>query len=483
MYRSPLYLLPSDQRHQSGAPDLKLLRKELLLRLELAGGTTLRINKQEFDRNDLIKAVEDLASNFFFHQKVFRNRPLLAFLESGKIDYFEQPDSWSDLDDPDFQTWLHPFFTERYAQMLYKCVSEKGFYSINRLRVLDRTNFQLPPTYQDAAYQKAFKYLREMVSEAETKTSYSITKTKGLLAIDPKISAYANPHFLNVFQHLPADFQAIRTQFGNYNLLLLNAAFSKDSNFKAFERSTLVTLSYAAKISGYTKNTPDLINIGKSIDHFLSHQEMEKRSERSNIGSFIGILAMSILIGIFVVYLNSSGNSVSKHPSEIDLEAEIAKMTAPLREFNLVDSFSVADLTGDWHTSLAPEGTPAFGHYLSFNEDKTGNSTYYFSLKNTSGTCQLRIPFKWSAIKIKGDGGIMDKIWLQYLEKRYTTTDCYWKQLSANSQALYKILRDKKFNLATIEDFEMSSVPGHPGEKKLKAETFIHKPNVYLKVK
>lgn len=483
MYRSPLYLLSPEQRSQLKLPDLKLLRKELLLRLELAGSTTLRINGQELDRNQLIKAVEDLKANFAFHQKVFQNQPLLAFLESGKIDFFEQPESWSDLDDPDFQAWLRPLFTERYARVLYKCVSVKGFYSINRLRVLDRTNFQLPASYRDAAYQKAFSYLQEMVTEAKTKTSYSITKTKGLLAIDPKITEYANPHFLNVFQHLPAAFQAIKTRFGIYNLLLLNAAFTEDSNFEAFERGTLVCLSYAAKISGYTNNKPDLINIGNTIDHFLAQQEMEKKSEKSSIASFIGIFVTFLLIGIFVVYLHSSGNSPSTSPPEIDLEAKIAEMTAQLREQDLIDSFSIADLVGNWHTSLSPEGAPAFGHYLSFHEDKTGISTYYFSLKQNPETCELSIPFKWSAVKIKGDGGMVNKIWVQYLEERYKTSDCYWKQLSANSQAFYKMLRSKKFNPASIEGFNLSSVPGHPGEKKLKAETFGSKPDVYLKVK
>ncbi|MCB0633283.1 MAG: hypothetical protein KDD15_26285, partial [Lewinella sp.] len=348
-FQSPVHLFPEDQLDRIDKIDFEVLRRELLRRLSRSGQTKLNIHQLEYDQQAIIAGLEDFQRSPEQHLRLYRNKPLLAFLETGEATFFETPESWEDVYDPAFQNWLEPYFTARYEYMMYRCVSEKGFLSLNRLRLIDSSKFELPAAYRDRSYQKAFTFLQEMLREARQKTSFTREKKNDLYRIDPIASKYIIPHFMHVFRHLPPYFQPLTTEYINYVHTLFSTAFQKDVAFKTdvldlFEHSSLVTLSHAAKIIAHHMNKPNLHQFGEMINHYLAENAQNESEEKA-----IAIYKLSMYAVAFIAFLVICFKYCGKRSN--DPADQKAGIETPKADQTIPDVLSV--LEGAWYTTTS----------------------------------------------------------------------------------------------------------------------------------
>lgn len=371
VYHSPFHLIPEAKRDHPETLDLKILRRELLLRLELSGETTIQINGREYDRNDIIQAIESLKTNYYFHLSLYRNQPLLRFIESGQLTFFDDPDSWPLIEDNKFQQWIAPYFCARYADVLYRLVAKGKLHHINKLSRILKSDFPLPLPYRELCYQPTVAYYQELIKEISNKFRNPFPpKSKKL---PPELANFLCSFHYKVLSLLPEDFFPVKKSFGDYCYRLLALAIDQDNlPLDIFPSQTRHILKWAVKIALLSRKN-DLL------------REIERKFSRSTsaLAEFMEVFRVlhliSVLIIFFVIFLNTCTNEKEEQPPPI--------------EFNLQALF------GEWDRSLYRQDTTVLEHKVSFFKNGTGLSVATFRATSDFSCCQLETSFVWTLTK------------------------------------------------------------------------------------
>lgn len=470
VYHSPFHLIPELPENADVPPDFRMLLRQLLLKLELNGGTTMVINGQEYDRNRLRWVMEDLKDNFAHHLRVYRNPYLLQFLESGDLSFFKQPPSWLDLQYPDFAKWLRPYFTDQYAQLLYKAVSEKGFRSINKLRILSESKFKLPVTYRDPVNYRAFRYLQGLLREAEHKISLKPRRKAGKVRLDKNLKDYLTPHLLNVIRNLNDDFLTVKTGFADWTQNLLHFTFTEENEFKKFNRIDLELLEIAAQLNYAVTGDESINRLASHINQFLVYEAGESRKLPKWLRKILafGLFFLSFSVIWFPRLLYKSTPQKALDQSFIDANAAARRKDA-------IKSY----LVGDWETPLSQEDSLKYGHNFTFYKDGKGESSYYFPQKGNNGTCFLSVAFSWS-VEV-GYPERTDTLHLELSDIRYRMANCQGILASEPGLTLYRQLTTNSLSQNISVSFIFPELDPDSGNQ-VPIHSFLSPPHLWPKL-
>lgn len=161
MYQSPLHIIPNYDFSRINAKALKRLRKELSLKFELKQATQITLNGVAFDKEMVFKNLDEIGENGSMHQHIFENKVLLAFLEKGKLDFFEEElTHFFTKDYPtEFTTFLQPYFSAGLEQTIYQLVTQPDYQNLKRLKKILVQKEHFPPTYWTNAFTKVHQHL------------------------------------------------------------------------------------------------------------------------------------------------------------------------------------------------------------------------------------------------------------------------------------------------------------------------------------
>lgn len=207
MYLSPFYILPAEIIGD-GAIDktsLRRAKKRLMAEFELAGTPTIDINGQTFDKTAIFRFFEDIdqKEGLDFHAYIFKNKALLAFLEEGKLDFFNTEkvdDIWND---PDFVRFIAPHFSEQFNTVLVKALKDRRNINLERLC---KYPFLLDLEDEGACYQKSYRYLKRQVHDLEE----IVRRCKSTYVEEREIKPFLHLLFIRKLNLLPDYFGGIR---------------------------------------------------------------------------------------------------------------------------------------------------------------------------------------------------------------------------------------------------------------------------------
>jgi len=111
------FQLPFDSR------TLQRERKKLLAELELTGGDTVELNGRKFTKNELIDYFEELQQENIaaWHLAIAEDPVLLRFLQDAAINAGGLFREAGIYDEPDFITWISPYFRAAFTSMVTTC--------------------------------------------------------------------------------------------------------------------------------------------------------------------------------------------------------------------------------------------------------------------------------------------------------------------------------------------------------------------------
>jgi hypothetical protein len=260
--------------------------------------TTIKIKGREYDKNTLLTTFEELKEAAPFHLILYKNQPLLGFLENGEVDFFTIPKSWEDLDDLVFMVWIESSFTERYREEMYKCSTAKGFQSLNKLKIICQSEFELPFTFQDACHEKTYSYFYNLIAEGKRKFKNPVKIiSRKKRTVLKGTEAYLSIHYFSALKILPASFNNLKEQYGYFAHSILYAALYKGKFMQYFDKDSLKTLKLCAQISAELIQNKSAKNIQKDIQKVIEAKEMSNL-EALSIGLMIYLI---IFLTLFVL--------------------------------------------------------------------------------------------------------------------------------------------------------------------------------------
>ncbi len=136
-YISPFSILEiSDEQSGSGFSqrDFFLAKRTLLAEAELSESKTIIRNGRELSKEDILALFDRVsADNPEYHFRVFKNKSLLAFLESGTFDTEMPPDLTDAQEDEDFRKFLKPYFIPVWSEALLAFYRTRNFDALTEL--------------------------------------------------------------------------------------------------------------------------------------------------------------------------------------------------------------------------------------------------------------------------------------------------------------------------------------------------------------
>lgn len=213
-YLNPFHILAHHVR-EGDKIDKALLRKvkkRLLSEFELLGTSTIIVGAQEFDKHAILQFFDKLEKDksLYQHWQVFNNKPLLAFLEEGDLNYLKRSGAMADLlEDEQLFQYIRPHIVEQFNDALYDAVRK---IDIRLTRLLSQNIQQLPNKPETEAYQKTYRYLRSRIQDLDLTGKTILRPNERVL--DSEIEDFLHPSFMAIM-NLLADhyFKQLRNEY------------------------------------------------------------------------------------------------------------------------------------------------------------------------------------------------------------------------------------------------------------------------------
>lgn len=373
-FTSPLHLVPAADHNRLTDQYIKRLRKELLLRFELEDQTEISVNGLLYDKDRVIKTVEELRSNRQEHLWLFQQTSLLAFLEKLELQFFANPKDWQSLDHPDFGGWLWPYFSGQLRTLIFKLVATKDVSSTRALKQIFDYDFHLSGDRADEVYQGAFAELMRFIQGAG-EVSAAPFRTNYPSRLKREAGTYFDPYYITVFNLLPSHFTSLKIKYAVQAIDFLGKIFHKhkQKDVERLPRSELQVIYDAIRVAVRLGGYSEL----RTIETYL-HSILQERKPKSAY-EFFGIFAAILFIVLIVFGLLFGGSSKN---SQATIRA------------NPNSSPAVPNLVGDWsETIFANDLTLDNYHILRFGRS-TGEELIYRSYKGQHFCLYVR-PFDW----------------------------------------------------------------------------------------
>ncbi len=296
LYESPLHIIPKSFDFDGSAKQLKRLRKELLLRFDLSGSTTIDIDGKAFDRQSIIQHINALTEQSEFHLAIYQCPSLLAFLTHQELTFFKKKEDWQLIEEVTFQKQLQPYFTAAYSKKLKAILSKNVALPTAELTALLKNDFSLPYSYEADAYADSMGYLKQWIREINTAYSKSVKYVDepdftDIRALTKKLKPYFTPFYLTAFQSLPNHFDQLKYSYSNVAVDLVNFYNKKYYRLDRMGYQTIhLVKNFAAVIYKITGRYEE--GYKQLKQHAANRVKPEER----------GKFALKVIAGIVIIY-------------------------------------------------------------------------------------------------------------------------------------------------------------------------------------
>jgi|GEM_PF-1357753 len=388
-YISPFYLLPEHEVATFKLTDLNVWKTQLLTRLEQTQLAAITINERKYTQKDVVDAFDLLKDAPEFHWRLFQNKPLLAFIEQGHLDFFKQEKSREIIWDTFFCDWLEKWFVPQYDDTLHR-IAQNIPESVAAIQTLKASNFQLPQSWHEAATRKIRQFFNDFLENANTRINDRDTVVEGRkLSLKPDIRPYIDYNYVELLQVLPDSFKDIKNQYGAFAHRVVDGVLPKSHKLKNIEAGTVGILREAAKIdvavhdNQYSKDF--LAQVGET-ERLYRPGQANRQKKKSNLAYFVLIPLVLVVLG-----LSYFGVLAYKAYQKLTLEEN-------RREINYIKDERKLDVLGEWQTEAKAEEF-VMEKKLAFTSEAAGVMNIVIADSVNNNTCELNADFTWTLVR------------------------------------------------------------------------------------
>ncbi|MGK0365908.1 MAG: hypothetical protein ACI85O_002978 [Saprospiraceae bacterium] len=251
-YQSPIHLVADRylDPESVNAPTLKRWRKELLLRFNFSATPAIEIEGKEYDKQAVNDTFDELQKDFPFHYKLYQNKPLLAFIESGDLRFFSDARAQGVFTDLVFQDKVYNLFSQAYGQVFTDAVLHPTEENINRLSILNNSPLAITSEAASEVYAESFSRFEQFTNRFKEASTECFAKTSQY-RLKPEINEFIKPEIRKLLGLLPNVFDGLKKDYVHLlhnNLLMQAMGKGRLKYLKNYDKATLQTLLLAAEI-------------------------------------------------------------------------------------------------------------------------------------------------------------------------------------------------------------------------------------------
>ncbi len=284
-YINPFDLLgiTTDNLSDVNSYSINKSKRQLIAEIELSDTNTIIHDGVELNKGDCIKIIDELDNKDSkeFHFFIYGNLALKKFLTTGDIGFFENFQTESIYNLPEFLDFISPYFTQQYDKTFldnYKQANQ------NTLIKLLANKPIVNALHYEKCYKSTYSYIKEIDNEikniiSEISSGKSSFINIQFVGLDKLIVEKINIDLLNL---LPSYFQSLRNQLA---MSIRNLA--RDINNKPFEyfepAFRIIEVAYNISIDALTKQTisKGYFVIKKNYEEEASKYEATKRENEN----------------------------------------------------------------------------------------------------------------------------------------------------------------------------------------------------------
>lgn len=138
---------------------IKQARKVILAELELQQAVTLMVNGQEWDKDSILKGLEQLGDKAVYshYHRIHASPALEAFLLKGDTAFFFGKNAHTPFEEADFVKFVMPYFAPRYQKALLWGIQQQKHRLVKSMCELA---LFIPPNWAPVCYEQTFLYLK-----------------------------------------------------------------------------------------------------------------------------------------------------------------------------------------------------------------------------------------------------------------------------------------------------------------------------------
>lgn len=283
MYKSPVHIVSDRFLDSVTADTLKMWRKEIMLRFKLTNESAITLNGKEYDKQAVTDTFAALNEDFDFHLKLFKNKPLLAFLESGDLGFFQDRSAQGIFADAVFQDKVYHLFSTAYGRVFKDAVVHPTDENIRRISVISNSPVAITSEASSAVFADAFGKFRRFIDDFAQLSRQSL-KPSNTYQLKSEIADYVNPQTQKLVRALPPVFKDLKVDFARLlhnNLLVQTLGNGRSQNLAGFyNRSTLELLLIAAEIDRDVMKIPQVNQIIQLIKQAITRKKPDMSGEQ-----------------------------------------------------------------------------------------------------------------------------------------------------------------------------------------------------------
>lgn len=436
-YISPLRIFGDEKQIDLSAANLEKLGAAVPPGISLSKNSTVKIDGKIYNRNQLRTAVDMLKTDADFHLQLFKNKPLLAFLEEGDTTIFRENGRIDELFNPYFKTKVKPYFTQRFSQILYQNATQPDFQSIKQLKDIRESYFKMPKDFEQDAYGKTYNYLEKFIANGNQKLSNPFRPGEGS-RLKKEALVFFDLHKLNVFKNLPDYFADLIEQYGtlahNYVLHVLRRNPHPEQATRPVARVLLNACRIDAELSNDRKSK-ELVPL---LEQILAKKEVETKEFVG--GKWRGWIGFAVVIG-FLLFFAFFGELPAQFQKKSAYQKSVERYNfyrknrnQPKKKTEPKVNISTEKLLGAWQADLFFQKARMY-RTLHFYTNNIGQSEYQFVTEQGEKQARLTAWFHWEIdnsrresqfdllkrrhrgeVTIEGDTSIMSQLYQDVFE-------------------------------------------------------------------
>ncbi len=330
-YLSPFHILINGNQAGEFVPqEIQRSKRRMLAELELSQGGNLLINGLTYSKNDIVRFFEEIdVRQLPFHQQVYKNKPLLDFLERGEV----PKDNWQATfpltaeNQPTYE-FIQPFFAHQYNIRLAEAVKSGNQQLIGQLVKMPLI---FPERNQPAYYSATTRHL----SFLHNQLHHLVRNFDGSAAQVQEVTKFTQYPLVRALNILPEPFQLQRDQIGNS----LADLFIKLYNRPHRKTKLAESLLYNGLMLVTTKEVENRLNrlreqLIDSPSEYTSAASRPRETAPASGWSGIRIVLFACFILVKLLVLGSRGCSSSSMPTYRSNTVNTEWITQALEERN-----------------------------------------------------------------------------------------------------------------------------------------------------
>ena len=393
-YKNPLHIIRDKDLSSVTPENLKRWRKELMLRFNLGGDTTIKVNGKEFDKQGVLEAFEGMQGDLSLHARILQDPALLNFLEDGNLRLFNGVNAYDRLNEEGLLEEVKDWFTPQMSKTLVSSYRKKDSEAASQVSKVFRFSADMNDLDRNACFSALYGELSLDVISLKLIAQNPFAEGRELV-LKSELAEYLNKDRHAYLKRLPSEFSDLRDRYGRAAYQMVYALYQqRQDNYINLDLQTLEILEAGVNISFFgasANNLRWLKDKSKELEHII---KVKRKGLWGKYGEPLmhGCLIYIVLFPIIAFIMYGLGDDVK--------ETRNTPTTAGLVMDSVIDYNYWSKCMTGWFEATESEFVQ---RELLFDENGRGQAYWEFKEDNSgNGSCSITRIFKWQIIK-KGD--------------------------------------------------------------------------------